>query len=129
MESLESLAGKRSALRPLLGDGPRRGAIRGERDRLLDDLKRSCLGESDRDLLLDVRNKTRQEERLTEIGTGDQILSNLLAQDGMRAFGPLVVKNVACAAHPRSPVPNEKITCRKSRLPSFVLPFPLSQAP
>ena len=59
VESLESLAGKRSALRPLLGDGPRRGAIRGERERLLDDLKRSCLGESDRDLLLDVRNKTR----------------------------------------------------------------------
>ena len=50
VESLESLAGRRSALRPLLGEAPRLGAISGERDRLLEDLNRSCLGESDRDL-------------------------------------------------------------------------------
>ena len=54
MESLESLVGRRSALRPLRGDGPRRGAIRGERERLREDLKRSCLGESDRDLRINV---------------------------------------------------------------------------
>ena len=50
VESLESLAGRRSALRPLLGEAPRLDAISGERDRLLEDLNRSCLGESDRDL-------------------------------------------------------------------------------
>ena len=66
VESLESLVGSRSALRPLRGDGPRRDAIRGERERLLDDLKRSCLGESDRDLLKDVRIEEHANTRLTE---------------------------------------------------------------
>ena len=106
MESLESLAGKRSALRPLRGDGPRRAAIKGERERLLDDLKRSCLGESDRDLLMDVRNQVRHK-KLTETGTCVQILSSPLARDGKQAFGLLVVKNAACAAHPRSLDPEQ----------------------
>ena len=106
MESLESLAGKRSALRPLRGDGPRRAAIKGERERLLDDLKRSCLGESDRDLLMDVRNQVGHK-KLTETGTCVQILSSPLARDEKRAFGLLVVKNAACAVHPRSLDPEQ----------------------
>ena len=106
MESLESLAGKRSALRPLRGDGPRRAAIKGERERLLDDLKRSCLGDSERDLLMDVRNQVGHK-KLTETGTCVQILSSPLARDEKRAFGLSVVKNAACAVHPRSLDPEQ----------------------
>ena len=119
MESLESLAGKRSALRPLRGDGPRRAAIKGERERLLDDLKRSCLGDSDRDLLMDVRNQVGHK-KLTETGTCVQILSSPLARDEKRAFGLLVVKNAACAVHPRSLDPEQNWDKAKEILNSSI---------
>ena len=119
MESLESLAGKRSALRPLRGDGPRRAAIKGERERLLDDLKRSCLGDSERDLLMDVRNQVGHK-KLTETGTCVQILSSPLARDEKRAFGLSVVKNAACVVHPRSLDPEQNWDKAKEILNSSI---------
>ena len=80
VESLESLAGRRSALRPLRGDGPRRGAISGDRDRLLDDLKRSCLGERDRDRDRNLRPDSlkslgpRRDESLLSLGGEERCL-------------------------------------------------------